>query len=155
MAEPIIVWKATDGSQWKDEEAARKRDALCADVAEALLPLGAKPDGTDFANGGGFVQHTEAQVRRVRRELYSIANVKGILKWWFDSQREDHAQTEEALKMGIHPSWYRRMLDGAHAPLDRAYGRLNCIDGQFREWGQPYYADHPDEAKQVCLNAEG
>lgn len=28
----------------------------------------------------------------------------------------------------------------------------NCIDEQFREWGQPYFAVNPDKGKQICIN---
>ena len=39
-------------------------------------------------------------------------------------------------------------------PLERAWGRIACIDKQFREWGQQYFANNPSEGKQVRLNAE-
>ena len=52
-----------------------------------------------------------------------------------------------------------RALPGAEHPRDAgepwsgAYHRAMCIDACGREWGQPYFATHPREAKQVDLTS--
>lgn len=150
MKTPITKYVADDGSEWTAVEKAQERDTLLADVARAMKPLGERPDNCGFSSGGGFIQHQTAVVRQVRLALHEVA--KGPLGWWFKRQREDHGKTDEQIAM-CHPSWPGRMLDGGCAPLENAYGRLCCIDDLGREWGQPYYATHPDEAKQVCVGS--
>jgi hypothetical protein len=84
----------------------------------------------------------------VREQLFAIANQDGVLKWWIDDQKKK-GQTDAEL-IACHPSWFCRMLDGGHAPLDRAYNRLCCIDEQNREWNQPYFAMNPPaDAREV------
>ena len=36
-------------------------------------------------------------------------------------------------------------------PISKAWYRIQCTDNQSREWGQPYFAFHPTEGKQVCI----
>ena len=36
--------------------------------------------------------------------------------------------------------------------FQRIYYRLMCIDEQHREWGQPFYAAHPDKGTQRDLS---
>lgn len=153
MATMIQKWQATDGSEWSTEKQAAERDALVIAVNCAMKPLGDLPknDGCKFANGGGYIQHTQQAIDDVRRRLHEIA-AAGPLKWWFDIQKTRHGKTDEDL-MRCHPSWQCRMLDGDHEPLDKAYSRLCCIDfATCREYGQPYYANNPAEAEQFEVN---
>lgn len=146
----ITKYQANDGSEWKTKEDAEKRDILIVEVEAAMSPLQPNPGTIEFANGHGFVRQDVVAVANVRKNLYAIARRDGVLKWWIDQQKAQHGQTDEGL-MAVHPSWFSRMLDGAHRPLDRAYSRLCCIDDQYREWGQPYFASHPDKGEQVPL----
>lgn len=34
--------------------------------------------------------------------------------------------------------------------MGRLLSRAHCIDNQGREWGQQYYANHPDQASDTC-----
>jgi hypothetical protein len=34
----------------------------------------------------------------------------------------------------------------------KAWYRFMCLDDQLREWGQPYYASHPEDAEYKRLN---
>ena len=43
------------------------------------------------------------------------------------------------------------MCEAGPAPLWRAWCRLTNIDDQGREWGQAYFAMHPEMAKNVVL----
>lgn len=152
MATAMTVYKAADGSRWDTEEKAIERERLLAAVAHAMAPLGETPNlpGCRFENGGGFLQHEPEAVRSVRLALWELT--RKPLGWWIKGQIENHGRTEEQLATECHPSWFGRMLDGSCPPLERAWGRIMCIDDRCREWGQPYYASHPEEAKQVRLN---
>jgi hypothetical protein len=141
MAKQIIKWKANDGSEWRCQADAEKRDALLKQVAAILEPLGERVSGTRYR------QHDKATVVAVRLALHEAA--KPYLGWWFDQQKAA-GKTDYELAVGIHPSWQGRMLDCGCAPLEHAYSRICCIDSQFREWEQPYYATHtPENAVEV------
>lgn len=147
----VTKYRATDGSEWATIEEAVKRERLIAGVRVAMNPLVPCPDAPDFSNGmHGYIQQDKAVVRSVTEALIAIADgtadEPGPLRWWFDSQEKDHGKRPGA---EVHPSWFGRILDGAHQPLDRAFYRLCCIDSQGREWGQSYFANNPDEGKQV------
>lgn len=135
----ITKWQANDGSEWDSPECATKRDTLIAEVAAVMDPMGQR-----VTDHGGHKQHTGSVVETVRDGLYAIANRDGILKWWINDQKSKFSKTDADL-IRCHPSWFCRMLDGGHAPLERAYGRLCCIDKMYREWDQPYFANKADE----------
>ena len=97
------------------------------------------------SNWSGYLQQNHDAVLNCKRGLFLIANTKGILASWIADQIT-HGKTVEQLISETHPSWFGRMLDGGHRPLERAYGRLCCIDDLSREWNQPYYVAHPEES---------
>ncbi len=57
----------------------------------------------------------------------------------------------------IHPmSFAMRLLSEAGPSLlSGAWHRLAMIDAEGREWGQPYYAEHPSKAKQFAWVRHG
>jgi hypothetical protein len=148
MATRIEKWRANDGSEWASQAKAEDRDALLAQVAEAMSALRPVPNECNFANGGGFVQQATAAVQQTKEALYELA--KPHIADWIQGQAKEHGTTEDALIYNTHPSWFCRMLDGCD-PLERAYGRLCHIDKDGREWGQSYYAMHPTEGEQIAL----
>lgn len=142
----ITKYEAADGSEFETESRCAAYESLCAEVADvvAALPALPKDDGCKFANGGGYVQHNPDTFRAVRTKLLQIA------------QREcPHRWITESLEKGdeIHASWAGRIISESSTPLWRAWNRIYCTDKQFREWGQPYYAEHPEAAEQFCVNA--
>jgi hypothetical protein len=144
----VTRYEAKDGSEWKTAEEAGFRDGLVGLCDVALSEL--KPTPKD-CNWEGYVQQDADALFRTREKLFVIANQDGVLKWWIDSQKSDHGKTDYQLTHETHPSWFGRMLDGEHGPLDRAYWRMCCIDGQGREWNQPYFAKNtPENAKCVA-----
>ena len=141
---PITVYEANDGSRWDDPNKASERDSLIHEIYLIMAPLPeVKDDASRFANGNGYVQRDAVIVERVRADL--LVPTKRILKWWWDGQMKDHGKEP----VDAHPSWYLRILDGTAAPLERAWSRLCCIDKSYREWGQPFYAAHPEKGEQV------
>lgn len=146
--ETITKYKAADGSEWNNPEDAEAREDMIRDVEHALNWLKPTPDDLNWK---GYVQQPEEMVRKCREDLFSIANQEGVLKWWIDSQLNEHGTTKEELIHNAHPSWFGRMLDGGHEPLAKGYTRLCCIDSQLREWNQPYYAMNPGTGELTCV----
>jgi hypothetical protein len=145
---------ANDGSEYDDAAHALKRDEMIVAVEKALSNLSPIPDDINFLNGHGYIQQEQDGIGQCKWDLYQIANQEGVLKWWIDDQKNKHGKTDDDLVLNCHPSYFCRMLDGDHEPLDRAYNRLCCIDKKLREWGQMYYVSHPEAADQICLNAD-
>lgn len=73
---PVTMYEAVDGSIHDLEADALKRDALVAECASEVSRIGLRPtpSGTDFGNGGGFVQ----QPRGARACLFDFLREKGV-----------------------------------------------------------------------------
>lgn len=147
----LTVYEANDGSRWDTPAQASERDELLAAVEAAMQPLGKHDDGCAFVNGAGYYQHTQEACDAARNGLWSLT--RRPLELWIANQREKYGTTEDEVSK-CHPSWFLRMLDGSCPPLEKAWSRFYCMDDQCREWGQPYYASHQNEAQQVCLNGK-
>jgi hypothetical protein len=142
-----IKWVANDGTEFSVFSDCEKYEVLCEAVSEAMKNLAAKPDGCDFANGSGYIAHTQAGLDAAIAILAAAAldfyPKGGTSEEWFTQWRDGKR----------HVSHVARLVnDGRERCLDAAFYRLMCIDGKLREWGQPYYAAYPDQAKDVCLN---
>ena len=146
--EKVIRYKANDGSEWDSAGPCEARDEMIREVDDAMKLLKPTPDE---CNWKGYVQQCRFSVARCKADLYEVAKQEGVLKWWIDSQKNDHGKNDVQLINEVHPSWFGRMLDGGHAPLSDAYHRLCCIDSEFREWNQPYFANNPQDAEMVCV----
>lgn len=137
----VIRYKADDGTEWTDEASCLKRDALIAAVADAtaglLMP---RPDAIEFDNGHGFVRHSLADVRRYKVALLTLAQRELPS---FAGPTQLGADPDQIHPMGIVCRW----LDECSPPIARAWHRLMCIDSEGREWGQPYYAMHPEHGE--------
>lgn len=147
----ITRYQAEDGSIWMTPEAALEREHFIVVVDEAMVPLGPQyDDGTcDFANGHGYIQHSPEAVAAARANLMPIT--RKLLACWFKDQLERHGKDP----VDAHPSWYSRILDGDHRPLDQAWRRIGCIDTQHREWGQQYFAANgPREGRDFEINRD-
>lgn len=148
--EAITQYRAIDGSIWNDEATAIGRDELVTCVDAVMLPLGPKwvEKECDHANGGGYIQHNPNTVADVHSELLRLARKS--------SKRFDEWVTKQVTKYDVNPAdigpdWCGRMLD-SDGPLSSGFYRLMCIDKKGREWGQPYYALHPNEGENRCLD---
>lgn len=144
----VVKYVADDGSEWFSEDKCIGRDMMIAEVDRAMSGLKPRPQNGGFE---GYIQHDRESVLKCKRMLFAIANRDGILKWWIDRQKNEHGASDESLVEQCHPSWFGRMLDGNHGPLEHAYGRLCAIDNEFREWNQAYFAANPGTGKMVCI----
>jgi hypothetical protein len=134
----IQMYEANDGSVHDTPEAANRIDVIhdqCKYILDNLLPQ--IPEGCSFANGSGYLQCDSKKIERAKNELLRMANV------YFKPQGS--FTTFNGL-VG------RYISDGGPKLMNEVYNYLNCIDDQYRMWGQPYFRFHPDQAKMVRLN---
>lgn len=141
----ISKFVANDGSEFTSQKKCERYEAHCKEVKAVMKKLGSVPKlpNCGFANGGGYIQHDEATFMQVRTQILEIAK-----------KFTDHKWIQETIDKGLeaHSSYAARIIDECTTrPLGAAWSRVQCVDKQFREWGQPYYAEHPDKAKQVKL----
>jgi hypothetical protein len=137
----IQKFKADDGAEFRTEAECISYEALCAEVAEimATLPAQPKDDGCRFSNGDGYLQHEPANLERARISILKIGQRFIKEPPWLQQTIDTPA--------GCHPSWAGRLIgDACPRPVNDAWYRFQCIDKQNREWGQPYYANNPNEA---------
>lgn len=132
----VIAYEASDGSRFDSQSAAEAHEQLVSRVAHAMESLGPRPK----LGNGRWKQHDGFACRLARRRvvmLYAAQNPDDAERWRLLEQVEN-----------IDPRTHviGRMLDG-DGPLARAWYRLSCINWEtFREYDQPYYAMHPEEA---------
>lgn len=132
----IDKWVTRDGAEFRTVEEAQSREHLLdkIDAIESELPL---PDtSTDFANGYGYIQHQESKLLRARVALIELAQ-----KYVFS----------EIDQYPIKGHVFSRYVDDTCAPLARLHERIVlCVDDNtWREYGQSYYAYHPEEARSI------
>lgn len=139
----ITKWKAEDGCEFINKEECINYENLCAQVETIMSVFPKRPenDRCSFANGNGFIQLSEKIVNNARYELLDLIATKIDHKWIKQSKKEN-----------IHPSYVSRLVNEyGIRPFCNAWSRFECIDKQWREWGQPYFANHPEEGKQIKI----
>jgi len=103
----------------------------------SVLPSLPKDDGCSFANGNGYIQHKKEVVVQVWNNLLDEFGGK-----------IEHNWIRESKDMKAHSSYVARLVgDYDIKPYWKAWQRMENIDKQFREWGQPYYANNTDKIK--------
>jgi hypothetical protein len=137
----IQKFKADDGAEFATMAACVAHEALCAEVAEIMATLPARPDndGCRFSNGHGYLQHDVKNLERARVSILKVGQRFITDPPWLQQTIDD--------PVGCHPSWAARLIgDACPRPVEAAWYRFQCVDKQHREWGQPYYANNPSEA---------
>lgn len=140
----ITKYQAFDGKEFTSEVECENYEDFSNRVKEAMIgwPEEPKNDGCSFANGGGYIQIPKEILRCVRIRLLDLI-----------SEKCDHPWVKETYDESKHASWVGGLIGEMPYPeLQKAWGRLCNIDTEGREWGQGYYAAHPNEGKQICLN---
>lgn len=135
----VNKYVSTDGREFNDEVSCRKYEEIIAAVEMLMKQLPKLPARSAFANGEGYLQHDKKTFCKVWNGFYKIA-------------------------CELHPSIKRegfelcsygfgRTLDDSGSPLYGYYVRYLCTNHvTFREYGQPYYVTHCDEAVDTRLN---
>lgn len=120
-----------DGATFNTEAEARKHEYYLSEI-EAIdrkLPR-AIDSGCEFANGGGFIQHTPEALANW------LSDVEKLLRKYEGAETADRwAQNPRGI--------VGRYLDDGGSPAYAFVYRVMSIGNDFREWGQPYYALNP------------
>ena len=131
-----VVFQTEDGKVFETEKKAEYHEELLKQIkvlSESILPK--KFDTCEFANGDGHIQLTVAQVKKFDEEFKKLL-----------SKHDPDCLKYDDGMMG-------RMLNDSDSSLYHLWCLAQKINrGSNRLYGQPYYANHPLEAKQVCLN---
>lgn len=135
--ETVTMFKARDGAVFPDfygaEQHEKKLDAI-GGIQSILKPVPKR----NFSNGEGFVQQDYAALLEYKRQILRVMAEKDS-KWqeFVDNPEKVHRQ-----------SIVGRVLSDSDQLLYGAWYRVMCIDDKCREWGQPYFANHPEEGEQ-------
>lgn len=142
--EIITKYKAIDGSEFSSKENCIEYEKLIAEVNHIMSALPALPknDGCAFANGAGFIQHSKEAASRARMEILELA-LRHCPHGWIEDSIENES---------IHPSYAARIIeDSGLRPLQDAWHRFQCMTLDFREFGQPFFRDNPEQAEQFDI----
>lgn len=126
----IVQYQAKDDIIFSDKDECieyEKQLDFCTDLVDQLEDI---ERDTDFGNGDGYIQQKSETVIRLRKEMVAYAKTFDLV-----SDRDIH--------------------DAFIGGLRHLYYRLSCIDGNWREWGQKYYAINPSEGIGTCVNPKG
>jgi hypothetical protein len=143
--ETVQKFISDDGREFLDRDQCVSYEALCKEVAEIMSKLAPIPDlpSCGFANGAGYIRHDFVAAQQARRAILRLANSVMPHKW-FEQSIADHS---------TDPSWAGRLIsEMSEKCIYQAWYRFSCMTKDFREFGQPYFARHPEEAKDICLN---
>jgi len=142
--EIITRYKAFDGSEFLDRGKCLTHEDNCNLADNIINKLPSVPDSCDFSNGSGYVQHDYNNLLSVRNEFLEFCKRYTAFKW-----------IQETIDGGfdVDPSWAGRFIDES-APnyISKKWYRFSCIDKKQREWGQPFYANNPEQAENKQLN---
>lgn len=134
----ITKYKSDRGREYATAEKAEAADKLFAMQQEVsrLLPQ-AVDETCRYANGHGYVQHTQEDVDAF------VAGITRLIRYEFGDE-------SECLKAWMEGYRYAgRYLDDSGSNTYRLWSRWACIDSQLREWGQGFYKLNPHEGEQV------
>lgn len=134
----VIKYVAYDGREFIDLSACLKYERDCRTADKIIAQLPERPDSCDFSNGElGYIQHDRELFLKVRLELLEQAHKESPHDWLKQAMND----------ATIHSSWPSRIIsECCTRQLCLAWNRISCVDSEFREWGQPYYANNPDKA---------
>ncbi len=134
--EKVIRYQANDGTLFVLPEHAVQRDLVQARIDEVLSKLPKHP------NGEGYVQQKGSAVLACQELAVELSKLEYPGGPW--DQVPPHK---------INAGAASRYLD-SNMPVMRLWDRLSCIDQAFREWNQPYFVYHPEEATMVELQGK-
>jgi hypothetical protein len=131
------VFVADDGTQFSDQATCAAHEALLARLKPIMARL---PQSRP--RGATYVQHDAETLRQVKRDLFGLVleRLGGSYPQWRDVNPDE-----------VHPmSIVGRVLDDCGGPLAKAWSTLARYDFDTgREYEQPYFVAHPQEAVQA------
>ena len=141
----LIIHQASDGTRFDDQHDCLKYEAQCDRIQGAMKLLRPIPkdDGCSFANGGGYIQQEKPAVLEAYGILLDVA-AEAV-------GQEIVMRIKNAGEFLPQSIIGRYIDDSGHRALNSAWRRFCHMDGEWREWGQSYYARNPKEGKNVAL----
>jgi len=140
--ETITKYKAVDGVEFYTHKECEDYELLIEEVDNIMSVLPSPIETCDFFNGSGYIQHDKDTFESVRLKFLQLCQ-----------KHIDHNWLQQTIEGNCHPSWVGRLLDDYNIkPLYKSWNRLSRIDKLYREWGQQYFVEHPNKAKQIQLN---
>lgn len=135
----ITMYEANDGSKHKTAQSAIERDDLLSELKkiEDLLPSEPKDKGCNFSNGKGFIPVGKDRFEEAKRLMIAYAE----------------RLTGQNFHNNLH-GIIGRYLDDSGSPAYRLLYRMQCVDSQYRMWGQPYFAYNQNKGIQEEFNQE-
>lgn len=133
----IQQYQSEDGKIFNNEQECEKYEVILAKVNKILsdMPCGEKIDR--FTNGRGYIQHSADVVQSLKESIVELAN--------------EYFNPKDNYKYFNY--YLSRCIDDSNMKcLSKMSYKIMCIDEDNREWGQPYFAAHPNEAEQIRLN---
>lgn len=130
----LTKYKAIDGALFDEQEKCLEYESQLKDANSVEKLMKDKPNDCGFSNGGGYLQYTGNEYKAIHNAAFKVTSkyvdisgcsVEGVN---FILSREFHSP-----------------------PLNHIWYRIWCIDRQYREWDQVYYANNPNEGTQKQL----
>lgn len=140
----ITKYVSNDGREFMDEQSCLKHEALKLRIKEIISQLYDIPDNTGFSNGSGYVQQNKYVVEKVKNEIIDLIKENSNDKE-YQKTIELHRNSKPRL------GWISYCLSD-NSPFNNCWHRLMCMDDDFKEWGQPYFAMNPEQGTQIRIN---
>lgn len=133
----IVKFVAVDNTEFTSKKECIKYEDLIERINLIMSALKPIPTDIDFRNGGSFVQQNKIYFDKVRANL--LTEIGNYI---------DHPWIKQTIADDkIDPSWVGRLVgDYGIKPLVSAWYRISCIDKEYREWGQVYFRNNPNES---------
>lgn len=134
--ETIQKYKSFCGKIFDSQEECLRYEKLSYKAKDVLLKFQI-PDNIRLGNGDGYIQRTKEDYLYLEKKLVELSN-----KYFKPKE-----------KFTGFSYYLGRVIDDSNTScLNQITHKLMCIDDQYREWDQPYYAANPDKGKQIKLN---
>jgi hypothetical protein len=137
------VFVANDGTRFDTIAAASNHEVLLIAIKEAMEPLGSKPQ--KVKDGKGWVQHKRTNVLAAKRAILKLC--LPVFKGFDELYKAAKDNPDSIRPM----SFAGRVLDDSDSPLNVPWNRFCCIDTQWREHQQPYFAINGPDDDHVCV----
>jgi hypothetical protein len=137
------IYVADDGVEFTDFTSCANYKELCEIVDFYMRQLPKAPNTSSFQAGKGYIQHDIATVKLVRNKIIKFLH----------QACGGTFNLESATNGVLHPSYISYHSDHIKEKcLKNAWYRFQCMTEEFKEYGQPYFCNNPDQAKNFCIN---
>lgn len=135
----ITKIQSVDGKLFDNEADCIKHEKMIEEIDVIIQTLNPVPNDCNFKNGDGYVQQ---DIKTVAKAMIRIVEAAGIKK------KPEFIENPFACRFGVIG---RIICDSDNAQLWHSWSRFMNIDNLGREWGQSFFARHPEEGKKKDL----